>query len=368
MININYISEIYLPSRSAYTQHVLKICDAFSKKHKTNLFLFANKVRYQTLKKNYILKKNFNILPFKTKIIKTNFYNRLKYAFWIKNNIEKNSLILSRSVLTSLILSLWKINNFLELHHPPTGITKLLYNFCRFFKIDSCISYIVISNNLKNFMKLDRSTVLDDAVDISDYKKKIKKINYEVSYVGSLFKGKGFEIIDYLSKNFPNNKFYVFGDLKNLNKEDFNFKEIKLRKNLFFKGYINYMHVPKVLLSSKILLLPYQNKVYVNSSNLEVSNFMSPLKLFQYLAAKKIILASRLKVYSHILKNNYNCLLVSSQNYSEWKNKFKKIINNFKHYSYLGRNAYLTANKYTWKKRTDLIIDLYKKNNEIYLK
>ena len=30
---------------------------------------------------------------------------------------------------------------------------------------------------------------------------------------------------------------------------------------------------------------------------------MSPLKMFDYLAAGKIIIASNLKVYSHILKN-----------------------------------------------------------------
>jgi glycosyltransferase involved in cell wall biosynthesis len=88
---------------------------------------------------------------------------------------------------------------------------------------------------------------------------------------------------------------------------------------------------------------------------------MSPLKLFEYLASKKIILASRLKVYSHILKNNHNCFLISPKNYPEWKCKLGKIINNLNHYSYLGRNAYQTAKKYTWKKRTDLIINYYKK-------
>lgn len=365
MIKINYISEISLPSNSAYALHVLKICDAFSQSYKTNLFLFATDIKYKVIKKNYLLKKKFDISPFKNQIYKINFYNRLKYAFWIKNNVQKNTLILSRSVLTSLILSFYKINNFLELHHPPTGFTKLIFNFSKFFKLDSFIKYIVISKNLKKFMKLEGSIVLDDAVDISDYSiKKIKKNNYDITYVGSLFKGKGLEVIDYLSKNFPNNKFYIFGDLKTINKKDFNLNELRLRKNLFFKGHLNYMHIPKILLSSKILLLPYQNKVHVNSHGLEVSNFMSPLKLFEYLASKRIILASRLKVYSHILKNNYNCFLVSPKNYYEWKNQLEKIIINSKYYSYLGRNAYQTVKKYTWKKRTNLIIRHYKKNHQ----
>ena len=153
MIKINYISEISLPSNSAYAQHVLKICDTFSQTYKTNLFLFATDIKYKILKKNYLLKNDFDILPFKNQIYKINFYNRFKYALWIKNNVQKNSLILSRSVLTSLVLSFWKINNFLELHHPPTGFTKYIYNFSKFFKLDSFIKYIVISKNLKNFIK-----------------------------------------------------------------------------------------------------------------------------------------------------------------------------------------------------------------------
>ena len=34
------------------------------------------------------------------------------------------------------------------------------------------------------------------------------------------------------------------------------------------------------------------------------------LKMFDYMAAKMIIIASNLKVYNHILKNNFNCKLV----------------------------------------------------------
>ena len=44
MKNLSYISELCLPSNSGYAQHVLKICDAFSKnsKHVYLLFQMAN--------------------------------------------------------------------------------------------------------------------------------------------------------------------------------------------------------------------------------------------------------------------------------------------------------------------------------------
>ena len=56
MSSILYIAELNLPSKSAYAQHVLKICDAFSKKNKTHLLVFSNRSNFINLKSDYILK------------------------------------------------------------------------------------------------------------------------------------------------------------------------------------------------------------------------------------------------------------------------------------------------------------------------
>ena len=55
-----------------------------------------------------------------------------------------------------------------------------------------------------------------------------------------------------------------------------------------------------IVIGSKQML----ENVFVRSKNLDTAKYMSPLKLFEYLAMSKIIIASKLKVYSHILKNN----------------------------------------------------------------
>ena len=53
---------------------------------------------------------------------------------------------------------------------------------------------------------------------------------------------------------------------------------------------------------------------------------MSPLKMFDYLAAGKIILASNLNVYSHILKNNYNCYLTEKNEEKYWIELIQKYL------------------------------------------
>ena len=105
MIKINYISEISLPSNSAYAQHVLKICDTFSQTYKTNLFLFATDIKYKILKKNYLLKNGFDILPFKNQIyietsenwdwliaenFKHNNFSRVEYTTVLPSNVENH--------------------------------------------------------------------------------------------------------------------------------------------------------------------------------------------------------------------------------------------------------------------------------------
>ena len=59
--------------------------------------------------------------------------------------------------------------------------------------------------------------------------------------------------------------------------------------------------------------MPYEEKVGVLIKNLDVSNYISPLKLFDYLASGSVIIASNKKAYDHILKHKFNCFLINSQ-------------------------------------------------------
>ena len=53
-MKIAYIAETSLTNKSAYTVHVLKMCDALSKKNNLTLLLPKNKVYYKTLKKEFL--------------------------------------------------------------------------------------------------------------------------------------------------------------------------------------------------------------------------------------------------------------------------------------------------------------------------
>ena len=349
-MNNYYIAELDLPSTSAYAQHVLKMCDALAKKNRTTLIVFSKEKNYtiKKIKKDYLIK---------------NIFYRINFAFFVKRQIKYDRLIISRSIITSILLTYFRYFNFLEIHHKLTGITKYVFKFRNFFLKNRYLKIILIHKNLLNILKIKKNyLILDDAVDVLDFKnKKQKKTQYDCTYIGSLFKGKGIEIIIYLAMAYKHIKFYIYGDLntidQNFLKQIFVFK----LKNIFFRGFINYSQVPNILGSSKILIMPYLNKVMVNSKTLDVSNVMSPLKMFDYLASGKIIIASDMSVYKHILKNNFNSILADPKNLNDWKKKFKMVIEKKIDLKRISKNALITANKFTWEKRVNKIHSIYHK-------
>ena len=133
-------------------------------------------------------------------------------------------------------------------------------------------------------------------------------------------------------------------------------------RNVKVFDYVSYSKIPKVLSKYDVALMPYQKKIRGRGS-IWLEKYMSPLKMFDYMAANLIILASDLSVYKHILKNNFNCKLIRVNDDSKWSETIYSVLkNNNNKNTYLKKNAYQTAKKYTWDKRCQKIISLSRSN------
>ena len=286
-----------------------------------------------------------------------NIFLRLLFSFFLIKKIKKyeNPIIISRSVVTSLMLALFQIKNTLELHTENSGLTKLIFFLKNLNFIKRNLRYIVLNKKLKDILNIDshKTLILDDAVNPNDfnYKKKSTLKNTCV-YTGSFAPGKGIENIIRISKLMPKYDFHLFGNIKTFkNKNKIKF----LPKNVKMKGYLPYSEIGKTLSNYKILLMPYSEKVGVLMNEIFVEDYFSPLKMFEYMASGKIIIASDLKVYRHILKKNYNSILIHTSDYESWKKNIIKTMNS-KRYSFLGKNAKKDVQKFTWNLRVKKII------------
>ena len=363
MKKFHYIAEINLPNTSAYALHVLKMCDAFAElKYDVKLIIFYknSNFSFNSIKKKYNLKNYFKIKALFKDSKKYSFFDRCRLALYADKLIYGKTLILSRSIISSFFLAFKKKKNNLELHHSLHGITSIIFKLKKIFLKKNYLKFILIHKNLikKMSISIKESLVLDDAVDLRDFDKiKLKHIN-ECVYTGSLHKGKGMEIVYELAKLNPNIIFNIYGDKKQIDEQSIKYFN---KKNIKLNNHHDYYRIPKILKKNKILLMPYQNKVYGRGENLELGNFMSPMKMFDYLASGNLIIASNLKVYSHILKNNFNSFLVTSNNINMWNKTLQKVFYS-KNYTFknIKKNARITVEKYTWIKRANKIIDFNK--------
>ena len=357
-MKIAYIAETSLSNKSAYTQHVLKMCDAFSQNNNDlSLFLPNNKkeITFLSIKKKFLLnsKKKFKIysvLNFKVK----NFFSRSYFAFNVIKLIkeDKFDLILTRSFIASFFLSCFKIKHFLEIHSEIKSITKFLMIYLNFINSKYIIKLILISNALNKIYKIkrDKVLILHDGVDINNFKKRITLKQIKIAtYVGSFYKGRGIEIIQELASKFKNIEFRLYGDkIDNLKKTS---------RNIKFLGHINYSKVPSVLSKSHVLLMPYANQVSVRAKNINTANYCSPLKMFDYLAAGKIIMSSKLDGICKILKHKKNAIIVDKYHKDNWIEELNNLLKNRYNIRKISKNSFDTAKKNTWNKRVIKIMD-----------
>ena len=109
--------------------------------------------------------------------------------------------------------------------------------------------------------------------------------------------------------------------------------------------------------------MPYQTKVSINSDNFndDISQFISPLKMFEYLATGIPIISSDLKVLREILKDQK--FSSSEKLYKSFclKKAILNLSNNYSLRNYISKNSLATAEKNTWKKRSEKIHNIYLK-------
>lgn len=240
-----------------------------------------------------------------------------------------------------------------ELHGLPSKMEFAFLNNA--FNADNFIALIVITKSLKSDVLevigqkfKDKIHVLPDGADIDrfDYHPLVERPpKLKVGYVGSNYPGKGWEIIEKLFERCDND-FHIYGFSHDTN----SFSNAK------FYGKIPYAQIPKAFNTFDIGLLPNQPDVIMASGD-NIGKYTSPMKLFEYMAAGKVIVASDLPVIREILKDEYNALLVPHDDVQAWVNAINRLNEDRDLYIKLQKKAYEdVCDFYSYKARAEQIV------------
>jgi len=168
------------------------------------------------------------------------------------------------------------------------------------------------------------------------------------------------ETIDEILKTrlLPNIHFLLIGDDGQL-KADME-KQLGEYKEVTFTGTIPYSEIQYYLAICDILVSPHGPQAHGREF------FFSPIKLFEYMAMGKGIVASNVGQIAEVLKDSENAILVEPGNVDELINGILKLARDKDLRQKLGKNArYEVIKNYTWRKHVKKVIDSFK---EISLK
>jgi len=375
-MKIIYFSHSDIFSNKANVVHVLNMCSAFIKNgHSVKLFVWKNekhtliKRNYKKILESYNLNNNFELFNYPTLLPYGNSF--LTSYFLTKFfDFKDTDFIIGRN-LRACFFSSKKIPIFYETHQPFKYYNIIdRYLFCKLIKRQNFISLITISDYLindynslyffKNISKLrlrDGSNTYENTISVN------KSFSPSVGYIGSLYEGRGIEIILQLSKLMKHITFNIVGG----NEEEIHKLKINNKNsNLIFHGYLDYKTSINMMKSFDILLAPYQSNTKV-AGGLNTSKWMSPIKLFEYMSAKKPIITSDITSLREFMIHKYNCLIVKKEdNVNEWREAINLILNDKKLSTSIVYNAFSDLKtKYTWdirvKKIVKNFIKIYKK-------
>ncbi len=120
--------------------------------------------------------------------------------------------------------------------------------------------------------------------------------------------------------------------------------------NVTFLGFVPNEKLPLYQAAADVLLMPYGRVIGISTGVGRSAEVSSPMKMFEYMAAGRAILASDLPVIREVLDDT-TASFAPPENVDAWTAALKELLYNPQWRDILARNARATVEKYTWLER-----------------
>jgi len=372
-VRVAFIAVSQVPSRTANSIRVMKVCQAFSEiGHQVHLWLPRTQTPFDwaEAREHYGLRREFPVTF---------------VGGWPALRRWDASLRGARAAMrwgadvyyvwpyqAAAFLSLLGRPTLLEVHDRPSGIAgPLLFRLFlrgsglrRILPITESLR-VALENDYRVTLQPPRTVVLPSGVDIEAYAglpgpaEARAKLGwpeqFTAAYTGHLYPGRGVELLAELAQRNPRMSFvWAGGEPRDIDVWAARLVERGVG-NVRLLGFVSQAGLPMVHAASDVLLMPYARKIAVSSGG-DTAAFASPLKVFEYMAAGRAILASDLPVLREVLHDE-NAVLLPPEDVEAWEAALRSIQDDRGRRQALANRARQEAAAFSWNERARRALD-----------
>ncbi len=371
------------PSEKAAALFAAKSCEAFAEEGMDVVLLVPRRLKrsaedsfvYYNLKKNFTIKflptLDLFFIPF---FERWAFYVSL-FAFskvcalYLMVKSTSKDIIYSNEHLPLFFASFFRKSTFYEVHDMPRG---WLYFYK---KLLNRVRGVVVTNmwkhhNIVRIFSISKEKMLYEmnAVDIREFDisvtqeaaKKLLKISPEgsmVLYAGHLYSWKGADTLAEASKLLADGVtvYFVGGTDTDVGSFRERFGNLP---NIVITGYKNHKEMPLWQKSADVVVVP-------NTAKENISKYdTSPMKIFEYMASKKPIVATDIPSIREIL-NDTNALIVLPDDPKAMAVGIMEILKNKDLAQSIACQAYVDVIPHSWRERSKRVLSFIEKSRII---
>lgn len=368
-----YLSYGNLPSKMAHTIQVAKMAQALSQKLEDFELVTGGDIKSALkgmdteFKDWYGLHCNFKVVRIPTHIkvnypFPPDYYNPRFFKLAVLYACLKSpSLVYTRTPnIVELSLKMG-IPVIWEKHEPINDDSPSR----KFFDDKNFIGFVTISPQLldqyiKHGLSPEKSLFVHSGVDLSNFlpyqskdfaRQKLSFAQDEkiILYSGHLYEHKGIPTLLETARLMPEYKFVLVGGWTNdINKVKEDCKNLNLN-NVKIVGHVVQSELASYLYAADVLILP-------TSKSWHLSETTSPLKLFEYMATRRPIVASALPTINTVLRDRENALLAQPDEPLSFKQAIVQLFENPTLASVIAERAFEEVHNFTWDSRVERIL------------
>ncbi len=363
-MRIVYLSGSDIPSRSANSIQVMRMCEAFAGAgHETTLIGRRLKGgRQDDPYEFYGVRSNFELdLVGCRRIRGQSLFGLPALGARLGRYDPQEVLIYARDIYGLWLAVRMGFRAVYEAHAAPYNVL-IRHLETTVLKSPRLLRLVVISEALKRmyigrYNVAHKTVVCHDAAavpgptDAGELPWPPCRRTLQIGYTGHLYPGKGAEIVLACAERLCEYDFHIVGGTE----ADIAFWKARATSNVLFHGFLAPGRLDRARARFDVLLLPAQRSVIVPYSRSDIAAYMSPLKLFEYMASRRPIIASDLPVLREVLDER-TAVLVCPDDPDRWVEAIRRCEAPAYRRALADRAYEVFLERHTWDRRARAVL------------